>query len=196
MTHAPSGQPGNLGFGPQILHALAENWWMFLLRGIAAIVFGVLAFVWPGVTLLTLVFLYGAFALVDGVCAVGAAVMGGKGMGPRWWLALIGLLGIGAGLLTFAWPGITALVLLIFIAAWSILIGVFQIFGAIQLRKEIDNEWFLILSGALSLLFGIFLLAQPGTGALALIWVIGGYAIVVGIVYVALAFKLKTHKPA
>ena len=196
MTHVPSGRPGDLALSPNVLHMLAQNWWMFLLRGIAAIVFGVLAFVWPGITLLTLVFLYGAFALVDGVFSIGAAVMGGKGMGPRWWLALIGLLGIGAGLLTFVWPGITALVLLIFIAVWSILIGVLQIAGAIQLRKEIDNEWFLILSGALSVLVGIFLLAQPGAGALALIWVIGFYAIVVGIIHVALAFRLKKHKPA
>jgi len=175
-----------------MVHALAKNWWLLLLRGIAAIIFGVLAFAWPGVTLLTLILFYGAFALVDGVLAIIAAITGGA-PGPRWWLAIVGLLGIAAGLLTFLMPGLSALVLLFFIAGWAIATGVFQIIGAIQLRKEIDNEWFLILGGIISVLFGIGVMLAPGAGALALVWVIGTYAVIIGVLLVALAFRLKKH---
>jgi uncharacterized membrane protein HdeD (DUF308 family) len=175
-----------------MVHALAKNWWLLLLRGIAAIIFGMLAFAWPGVTLLTLILFYGAFALVDGVLAIIAAITGGA-PGPRWWLAIVGLLGIAAGLLTFLMPGLSALVLLFFIAGWAIATGVFQIIGAIQLRKEIDNEWLLILGGIISVLFGIGVMLAPGAGAVALIWVIGAYAIVIGVLFVALALRLKKH---
>jgi uncharacterized membrane protein HdeD (DUF308 family) len=175
-----------------LLHSLANNWWLLLLRGICAILFGVLTFVWPGMTLLTLVLLYGAYALVDGVLALAEAVMGGA-PAPRWWLALVGLLGIAAGILTFAWPGITALVLLLFIAGWAIATGVLEIVGAIKLRKEIENEWLLIASGALSVIFGLILVAQPGTGALALLYVIGTYAILFGILEVWLSLRLRGY---
>jgi uncharacterized membrane protein HdeD (DUF308 family) len=177
---------------PPLAHALAQNWWLLLLRGIAAIVFGLLAFAWPGLTLVTLVLFWGAFVLVDGVCAIIAAIKGGA-PAPRWWLAIVGLAGIVAGLLTFLWPVVTALVLLFFIAGWAIAVGAFEIVGAIRLRKEIDNEWLLILGGALSVLFGIVLLALPGAGALAVVWIIGGYAIVYGIILVLLALRLRKH---
>src|SRR5918992_1526161 len=147
--------------GP-MLHALAKSWWLVLLRGIAGIVFGVLAFVWPGLTLLALVILYGAYALVD-------------------------VAGIAAGIVTFVWPGMTAFVLIIFIGAWAIVHGIFEIVGAIRLRKEIDNEWWLILAGALSVIFGIIVLVAPGAGALGLIWVIGAYSIAFGILLVGLS---------
>jgi len=179
-----------------MLHALARNWWLLLLRGIVAIIFGVLAFVMPGITLLTLIILYGAFVLVDGVLAVGAAIWGGSGAmstGPRWWLAVVGILGIIAGVLTFVWPGITALVLLVFIGVWSLLNGIFTIVGAIRLRKEIEDEWWLILTGAISVLFGLAVLVMPGAGALALVWLIGTYAILYGVLLVAFAFRLKGH---
>ncbi len=175
-----------------LLHALERNWWLILLRGICAVIFGVLTFVWPGVTLLTLVLLYGAFALVDGALAIWAAIVGGE-PAPRWWLLIIGLLGIGAGLLTLLMPGITALVLLVFIAFWAIAIGVMQIVGAIRLRKEIDNEWLLIAGGVLSVLFGVILLVQPGAGALGLLFVIGAYAIIYGIILISLAIRLRNH---
>jgi uncharacterized membrane protein HdeD (DUF308 family) len=184
-------QPG-LSLGSTMVHALAKNWWLLLLRGIAAIIFGLLAFVWPGLTLLTLILFYGAFALVDGVLAIVAAIAGGA-PAPRWWLAIVGLLGIAAGLLTFLMPGLSALVLLFFIAGWAIATGVFQIIGAIRLRKEIDNEWLLILSGVISVLFGIGVMLAPGAGALALVWVIGTYAVITGALLVALAFRLKKH---
>lgn len=180
---------------PTLLGALAQNWWLVMLRGAAAILFGVLAFIWPGITLASLVLLYGAFALADGVLAIVGAIRGG-GPGSRWWLALVGLAGVVAGMLTFLWPGITTLLLLVFIGAWAIAIGLFEIIGAIRLRKEIDNEWLLILSGALSVLFGLVLLTQPGAGALALIFVIGAYAIAYGVLLVVLAFRLRKHARA
>ena len=130
--------------GRPMLHALAKSWWLLLLRGIAAIIFGILAFVWPGLTLVTLVLLYGAFALVDGVISLIAAFTGSAKPMPTWWLVVVGLLGIAAGIVTFAWPGITAILLILFIGAWALVHGIFEIIGAIQLRKEIDNEWMLI----------------------------------------------------
>ena len=182
--------------GPLMLSSLSRNWWLVLLRGIAAIVFGVLAFVLPGLTLLTLVILYGVYALFDGVVALMAAFWAdgraGK-TGSRWWLAVVGVLGILAGLFTFFWPGITALVLLFFIGAWSLLNGVFTIVGAIRLRKEIDNEWWLVASGVLSVLFGLGVLIVPGAGALAVVWMIGTYAILFGVLLVGFALKLKKH---
>ncbi len=175
-----------------MLHELAKNWWLILLRGICAIIFGVLTFAWPGVTLVTLVLLYGAFALADGIFALGAAIAG-RTPEPRWWLALVGILGILAGVVTLFWPGMTAIVLLIFIAAWAIASGVMQIVGAIRLRKEIDDEWLLIASGVLSVLFGLVLLARPGLGALSMIFVIGAFAIVYGILEVMFSLRLRRH---
>ena len=180
---------------PTLLHTLSRYWWLVLLRGIAFIVFGVTAFMWPGPTIAILVLLYGAFALVDGVLALAHAIMGGN-MGSRWWLALIGVAGIAVGILTFMWPALAVLWLLTFIACWAIVLGVFQIAGAIKLRKEIDNEWTLILGGALSVLFGLVLLVAPGAGAIGLIWVIATYAVVFGVLLVMLAFRLKKHQAA
>jgi uncharacterized membrane protein HdeD (DUF308 family) len=178
-----------------MLHALAKNWWLILLRGLCAILFGVLTFIWPGVTLLTLVILYGAYALADGVIAIIAAIMGGA-PAPRWWLAVVGLLGIAAGVVTFLWPGMTTLVLLLFIAGWAVATGIMQIIGAIMLRKEINNEWLLIASGILSVIFGVVLAMQPGVGALALLFVIGAYAILYGILLVSFSLRLRKHSHA
>jgi uncharacterized membrane protein HdeD (DUF308 family) len=179
-----------------MLHALAKCWWLVLLRGIAGIVFGILAFVWPGLTLAVLILLYGAYALVDGVFALIAAFTGAAKPVPTWWLVVVGLSGIAAGLVTFFWPGVTALVLIFFIGGWSIAHGIFEIVGAIKLRKEIDNEWWLILAGALSVLFGIIVIAAPGAGALALVWVIGAYSLVFGILLVGLSLRLRKHRHA
>jgi uncharacterized membrane protein HdeD (DUF308 family) len=186
---------GPIFVGHPMLHVLARNWWLLLLRGLLAILFGVLTFLWPGVTLVTLILLYGAYALIDGVLALGAAIMGGS-MAPRWWLAIVGLLGVAAGVLTLLWPGVTAFVLLFFIATWAVAIGVMQIIGAIRLRKEIDNEWLLIAGGILSVIFGVMLLLQPGAGALALIFVIGAYAFLYGILLVSFALRLRRHAHA
>ena len=178
-----------------LLRELAENWWLLLLRGIAAIAFGILAFGWPGLTLLALTLMWGIYAIADGVLALWAAIASKGGeIAPRWWLAIVGIAGVIAGLLTFVWPGMTALILLIFIASWAIVIGVLQIWGAIRLRKEIEGEWLLALSGVLWVAFGVIMFAQPGAGALALIWWIGSFAILAGCVYIALAFQLKKYK--
>ena len=177
------------------LRELAENWWLLLLRGIAAIAFGLLAFSWPGLTLLTLVLMWGIYAIADGILALWAAIASKGGeIAPRWWLAVVGIAGILAGALAFVWPGMTALVLLMFIASWAIVIGVLQIWGAIRLRKEIEGEWLLGLSGVLSVAFGVIMFTQPGAGALAVVWLIGWFAILAGCVYIGLAFQLKKHK--
>ena len=178
-----------------LLQTLAQNWWLILLRGICAILFGLLAFTWPGMTLWVLVVLYGIYALMDGVLALVAACSGGN-VAPRWWLILIGLLGLAVGCMTFFYPGVTAMVLLMFIGFWSIIQGVFAIAGAIQLRKEIDNEWLLILNGILSILFGVFVLISPGAGALAIAWVIGAYAVAFGILLVGFSMRLRKHRRA
>jgi len=183
--------PGTVLMRP-MLDDLARNWWLVLLRGLCAIIFGMLTILWPGLSLLTLVVLYGVFALFDGGLAIGAAIMGGT-PAPRWWLALVGLLGIAAGALTLAWPGITGLVLLFFIAGWAIASGVFQIVGAIRLRKEIDGEWLLIAAGALSVLFGVLILMFPGAGALGLAFAVAWFAILYGVLLVGFAMRLRKH---
>lgn len=175
-----------------MLHFLAENWWLFLLRGLCAILFGLLTFMWPGVTLVTLVLLYGAFALVDGIGAIVTAIRGGP-LTSRWWLAIMGGIGVAAGILTFYWPGVTALVLLVFIAVWAIATGITQIIGGIRLRKELDSEWIPLVAGVLSVLFGLLLLARPAAGALAMIFAIGIYAIAQGILNVAFSLRLRRH---
>lgn len=178
---------------PPLLAALAENWWLVLLRGLAALAFGVMAFAWPLASLFALVVLYGCYALIDGVIALAAAIRGGA-VAPRWWLALSGLLGIAAGAIALFWPGTAALALLLLIGAWSIVRGILEIAGAISLRKQIDNEWFLALSGGASVLFGVLLLAWPASGALAMIWLIGAYALLFGALLVWLSFRLRARR--
>jgi uncharacterized membrane protein HdeD (DUF308 family) len=132
---------------------------------------------------------------VDGAIALWAAISGKAGaIAPRWWLAVVGIVGLLAGVVAFGSPGLTALVLLMFIAGWAVVIGVLEIWGAIQLRKEIDGEWWLVLSGLLSIAFGVFLFARPGQGALALIWVIGVFAILHGCTLIALSLRLKKFR--
>jgi len=177
-----------------LLQELTKHWWLLLLRGVAAIAFGILAFIWPGVTLFTLVILYGAFALIDGILALVAAFASRSQTVPRWWLVLTGILGIAAGLIAMLWPGITALVLILFIGAWAVVRGVMEILAAIQLRKQIEGEWLLALAGALSMLFGLGVLIFPGSGALALVWLIAIYAIAIGVVMIMLALRLRAHR--
>lgn len=175
--------------------SLADYWWLLLLRGLAAIAFGVMAFVWPGLTLVALTLLWGVYALTDGILALWAALApSGGDTGRRWWLALGGVVGILAGLVAFFYTGMTALVLLMFIAAWAIVIGAVLIWGAIELRKVLDDVWLLGLNGVLSIAFGVLLFARPGAGALAVVWLIGCFAVVFGILHVALAFRLRRLK--
>jgi len=173
---------------------LAHNWWLLALRGLAATIFGILAFIWPASTLLGLMILFGAFAFVNGILSLMLAAKTPKGY-PRFGsLILGGILGIIAGVVTFFMPAITALGLLILIAAWAILTGILEIVAAIRLRKEIVNEWLLALVGILSVIFGVLLLLQPAAGAVVLIWWIGAYALVFGILLLILAFRVRSWK--
>jgi len=175
-----------------MLIVYSSSWWAMALRGLAAILFGVLAFVWPRMTLTVLVFLWGAYALLDGVVAI-AAGLKSHGEYKRWWVLLVeGILSLLAGVVAFIMPGITALVLLILIGAWAIFTGAFEIAAAIQMRKYITGEWLLALAGIASILFGVALLINPAVGALAVVWIIGAYSIVFGVLMVALGFKLKS----
>lgn len=173
---------------------LAHNWWLLALRGLAAIVFGILAFIWPASTLLGLMILFGAFAFVNGILSLMLAAKTPKGY-PRFGsLILGGILGIIAGIVTFFMPAITALGLLILIASWAIVTGILEIVAAIRLRKEIVNQWLLALVGILSVIFGVLLLLQPAAGAVVLIWWIGAYALVLGILLMILAFRVRSWK--
>jgi uncharacterized membrane protein HdeD (DUF308 family) len=180
------------GTGLPVLPLLARNWWALALRGLAAILFGILAFAWPGITLFVLVIFFGAYMLVDGIFAIVAAVRA-AGEQARWWLLLLeGILGVVAGLVAFFWPGLTALALLYLIAAWAIVTGIIEIVEAIRLRQEIVGEWALILGGALSVLFGVLLVVIPArAGLLSLTWLIGAYAVAFGVLLVILAFRVR-----
>jgi uncharacterized membrane protein HdeD (DUF308 family) len=171
--------------------AFARNWWLFVLRGVLAIIFAVLAFVWPDLAVGAFVILFGAYALVDGAFAVVAALQR-IGKQERWWALLLeGLLGIAAGIVTFVWPDITALVLLTIIGVWAIFTGVLEIVAAIELRKQIDNEWMLGIGGALSILFGLLVIIFPGAGAISLVWLIASYALVFGVLLIGLGLRLR-----
>ena len=171
---------------------LSRSWWLLLLRGLAAIVFGVLTWFQPGISLAALVLLFGAYSMADGILGIWTAIIGRKDHEDWWVLLLEGLLGIGVGVLTFLVPGITALALLFYIAIWAIATGVLEIVAAIRLRKDIKGEWALILAGLASVVFGVLLVAQPAAGALALLWLIASYAIVFGVLLVVLAFKARS----
>jgi uncharacterized membrane protein HdeD (DUF308 family) len=179
-----------------MLEILSKYWWLLVLRGLLAILFGVLAYAWPGITIATLVLFFGAFALVSGIFAVIAAFAGRKAHEDWWVLLLEGLLGILVGVLTWRAPGITALALVLYIAAWALVTGVLEIVAAIRLRKQIQGEFWLALSGLLSVAFGALLLFSPGAGALALLWIIAAYAIVFGVVLILLGFRVRNAVPA
>ena len=170
---------------------LSRSWWMLLLRGLVAIAFGVLTFARPGITLASLVLVFGAFALADGVLGVWTALTHRHDGENRWLLLLGGLAGIGVGVLTLFEPGITAVALLFYIAIWAITTGVLEIVAAIRLRHEMQGEWMLVLAGLCSVAFGVLLMARPGDGALAVLWLIGSYALLFGILLLALSFRVR-----
>ncbi len=170
---------------------LNRSWWLLLLRGLVAIAFGVLTWLQPGISLAALVLLFGAYSMADGILGCWTAIAG-RNEHEDWWVLLLGgLLGIGIGILTFLAPGLTALALLFYIAIWAIATGVLEIVAAIRLRREIQGEWWLILAGLASVAFGVLLVAQPGAGALSVLWLIASYAIVFGVLLVILAFKVR-----
>jgi uncharacterized membrane protein HdeD (DUF308 family) len=175
-----------------MVRSLSQNWWLLVLRGVLAILFGVSAFIWPGITLLTLIVLFGVYAIFDGLVALWTGLSRTK-ESPRWWTFLLeGLLGIGAGIAALVWPGLATLVLIYIIASWAVFTGIFEIAAAVRLRHEITNEWFLALGGVLSIGLGILLFLQPAAGSLAIIWLIAGYALVFGILLVILGIRLRS----
>lgn len=169
-----------------IATALARNWWLLIIRGILAVLFGLMAFAWPTLTLVTLVLLYGAYAFVDGLTAIWVGASS-----RAWGVLLFGILGVIVGIYTFFYPGVTAIALLYLIAAWALVRGIFEIVTAIQLRKEISYEWALVVSGLISIIFGIVLLANPGAGALAMVVVIGVFALMFGVAMIVLALRVR-----
>jgi len=170
---------------------LARNWWAIALRGVAAIIFGLLALMMPGITMAALILLFGVYAVVEGIFNVIAAVRGHSGA-PRWFLLLEGIVSIAAGLVAFVWPSLTALVLLYVIAAWAIITGVLEIAAAARLHNRIRGEWWLVLGGIVSVVAGVLMMWAPGAGALALVMWIGAYVLVLGVLHVGLAFRLRS----
>jgi uncharacterized membrane protein HdeD (DUF308 family) len=170
---------------------LVRNWWLSVARGLIVVIFGILALVWPEQTKLTLVLLFGAFALADGLFTLFVGIALNPYITHWWAMVLEGVIGIVIGLLTFIWPDITALALLYFIAAWALLTGIFEIVTAIQLRRVIAGEWVMAFGGIASILFGVLLFVFPGAGAVSLMWLIGMYAIAFGILEIIVAFRIR-----
>jgi uncharacterized membrane protein HdeD (DUF308 family) len=171
-----------------VLELLSRRWHLVVLRGVVAIAFGIVAIAWPEITVLALALLWGAYLLMDGIASIAMSM--GRGT-DRMYLVLLGVLGIAAGVVSFVWPQITVVVLLVLIAVWAIVAGALQIAAAIRLRKLISNEWFLAISGAVTLILGLLLIVQPAEGAIALLIAIATFAIAWGVVLVVLGLRLR-----
>jgi uncharacterized membrane protein HdeD (DUF308 family) len=174
-----------------LANILSRYWWMTLIRGALWVLFGLFIFAQPGISLVTLTFTFGIFALMDGVgCIVNA--VGGRDEHEHWWLMLLaGIAGVLVGVLTFISPQTTALVLLLYVAGWALATGFLQVVSAIRLRKEIEGEFWLALSGVLTMAFGVLLLTRPAAGALSVLWIIAVYAIAFGALLIGLAFRVR-----
>jgi uncharacterized membrane protein HdeD (DUF308 family) len=173
------------------LPAATGHWWALALRGVLAILFGLAALLRPGIALEALILLFGAYALVDGVFSIVGVFGGARGGMPRWLLLLEGIAGIVAGIVAFFLPVLTAFALYFLIIAWALVTGVAEISTAIRLRREIEGEWAMILSGALSILFAVVLLVSGAIGIFTLVWVIGVYAVVFGVLLLIAAFRVR-----
>lgn len=177
------------GEGPE---TLVRNWWAVALRGIVAVLFGLLLLVWPVKGLMVLIVLYGAYALADGVFAIVSAIRAAKEHRSWGVFVLEGVLGIAAGLVTFFYPGLTAFVLTYIIAFWAVATGILELIAAVRLRHSISNEWLLGLAGVLSIALGIFIFMRPAAGALGIVGVLGIYALLFGFSLIGLGFRLKS----
>ena len=175
-----------------MLNVLARNWWVLALRGALAIVFGILVIAQPGIALPALLGLFAAYALVDGIFSIINGIRD-RSSNPNWWVLLLeGLVGIAAGIFTFINPALTAVTLVFVVAAWAILTGIMEIWAAIRLREEIQGEFWLGLSGLISIIFGVLLVALPAlNGILTLLWLVGSYSIIFGVMMLMLAFRLR-----
>ena len=175
-----------------MIEVYARNWWVAVVRGIAAILFGVIAWFWPGLALQALIYLFAAYALIDGVLAF-ASLFTPRGRANWIWVIIEGILSIGAAVVAIAFPGLTALTFAIVIGIWAIILGVLRIIQAVQLRQVIDNEWSLGLSGLAVVIFGAILLIAPGAGVLSLLWLIGIWSIIFGVMMIVFGFRLRNH---
>lgn len=174
-----------------MLRLLSRRWWVFVVRGVLAVVFGVIALVWPETTIQVLVILFGIYAVLDGLFALVTALTSRRRRGG-WWLLLVeAVAGIGAGVLAFVWPQVTAVALLYLIAGWAILTGLLELLAALQLRREIEGEWALVLAGVVSIILGLLLALRPGSGLIAVVWFIGAYALVFGVLLTVLGLRLR-----
>lgn len=172
---------------------LSTNWWAIALRGLVGILVGLLAFLMPIPTVTALVWLFGAYALLDGLFNLVSVLRKRTHRRPWWALLLSGIAGVGAGVISFIWPGITAIALVYLIAAWALATGVLEIVAAVRLRKEIQGEWLLAISGVFSVALGVLLALFPGPGAVGLVWYFGAYAIVFGVLLVSLGIRLRSR---
>lgn len=175
---------------------LSRRWWALALRGVIYVIFGLTALLWPGLTFGILLTLFGVFALADGIVTVVGAVRTGRKGEP--WIALLLEGGVSAvvGVLVFAWPAMSALVLLYVIGGWALVTGILEVVAAVRLRSEIEGEWLLVLGGALSIVFGVAVFLWPAGGALAIVWVLGIYAVAFGILLLALSVSMWRHRSA
>lgn len=174
-----------------MLKLYGTYWWSFFFRGLLAIIFGLIAVFMPVLTMGAIAILVAAFLFMDGVFALYAALRG-RLLATRWWLLLLeGVAGVAIGTITVFWPGLTLLAIVYFIGAWALVTGVLEIAAAIRLRHEMEGEWLLGLGGLLSILFGLILFFSPGVGALALIWLIGIYALFYGVSLIVLGIRLR-----
>jgi len=172
--------------------SLAKNWWVLVIRGLVAIALGIVTFAWPGITVAALVLVFGAYCLVDGAFSLVGAFRAVRAH-ERWGaLVLEGIAGIVAAILTLLWPAVTAFVLVIIVAAWALVTGSLEIVAAIRLRQHVAGEWLLGLSGLASILFGILCMILPLIGALAIAFCIGIYAMIFGVLLIALGLRLRT----
>ena len=181
---------GIAGIGADTLSA---NWWVVVLRGVAAMVFGILTLFSPGLTLATLILLFGAYSIADGAFAIAAAIR--RRSTERWWMLLLaGGASIAVGLIALTMPGLTAITLIYVIAVRAIFVGAMEIVSAVRLRKVIEREWMMALAGITSILFGVLILGYPASGALAVLLWIGTFSIIIGAVLIGLGFRLRAWR--
>jgi uncharacterized membrane protein HdeD (DUF308 family) len=171
-----------------------KHWWQVAVRGLIALLFGILLLVWPGVSLFVFAIFFGAFAFVDGIFTLVAAVNYKAGAGQRAWLFVRGILGIIVGIVTFFWPAITELALVLLIGAWALVTGIMELNFAFRSVRETGAKWLFAVSGILSIILGILLLVRPVVAIIVVIWAIGAYAVLAGIVLIVLGFRLRSQK--
>ena len=193
MASTTFNSTSGVGSGPAA-ETLVQNWWLFTLRGVLGIIFGILALIFPGPTILSLVLLFSAYMLVDGIFGIISAVRAIRRKEDRWGLLMLeGLLNIAVGIAAFLWPGLTVVAFVWLVAAWAIVTG--GLMTAAGFRLNIDHgRWWLVLSGLLSLAYGVLLVITPLIGAIVLTWWLGAYALVFGVALVVFSFKLRTRQ--